>query len=526
MMLTSSLAGGLVALWFGFAPEWDLLNYHFYNPHAWLTGRSAIDIAPAQLQSYLNPTLYIPLYLIFQAFPVKVLVFVTGAIQGGQMILIYLIARQVIERHRMVPVSLLVVAGLGCLGPIFLNQLGSTPADTILSSLVLAGLLLILKSLDVSSGKKNFGIGLSAGILLGATVALKLTFAIYAVPLGLVLLVCGKPKNRLLLTFSYGIGAAAGFILMGGYWFLGLWQVYGNPFFPYFNSLFESPWISAVNFRDLRFMPRSLWEGLFYPYVWFEDPRRVWELKFTDLRILVLYPVMILLPLLRWRWLGKTSPSLRLLLVFLAISYFFWIKLFSIYRYLVIVEMLAPLTLLAVVMVSTKRARWVVITVTLLIASQFMVDFHRKIPTWRFNNQTEAAVADLDSDAMIIIDSYEPLAYLALWTPDNVPIIRIRANFMNTEQNSGGLYELAEQRITSHSGNFYLLHTETELQKTYMAADLSRVGLVLENTDECIPVFKRRIVESGLTPVLCPLQKLLTEDGDDSKPTTIASPDN
>lgn len=510
MLLTSALAGGLLALSFGFSAEWDLLNYHFYNPHALLTGRDAIDVAPAQMQSYLNPTLYIPLYLIFETFPIQVLVFVTGAIQGGQMVLVYLIAQQVIGRERIAPVGLLIVAGLGCLGPIFLNQLGSTPADTILSSLVLAGLLLILKSVDVSGGKECFRIGLMAGALLGAAVALKLTFAIYAVPLGLVLLVSGKPENRLRLVISYGVGTSAGFLLMGGYWFLNLWQVYGNPFFPYFNNVFESNWIGAGNFRDLRFMPRSLWESLFYPYIWYEDPRRVWEVDFKGLRILVLYPVMFLLPLLRWRWLGKTSPSLRLLLVFLAVSYFFWIRLFSIYRYLVIIEILAPLTLLAVVLVMTERARWGVLALALLIASQFQVDFHRNIPTWRFNNQTVTALADLDSDAMIIIDSTEPLAYLALWTPDDVPIIRIRANFMNAAQNSGRLYDLAEQRIKSHAGKFYLLHTEPELQKTYMTADLERVGLALENTDDCIPVFGQRVVQRWFTPVLCPLEKGVT----------------
>jgi hypothetical protein len=33
----------------GLDSNWDLRNYHLYNPHAWLTGRMAIDIAPAQL---------------------------------------------------------------------------------------------------------------------------------------------------------------------------------------------------------------------------------------------------------------------------------------------------------------------------------------------------------------------------------------------------------------------------------------------------------------------------------------------
>ena len=48
----------------GFDANWDLKNYHLYNVHAWFTGRMATDIAPAQLQSWHNPLLDVPLYLI------------------------------------------------------------------------------------------------------------------------------------------------------------------------------------------------------------------------------------------------------------------------------------------------------------------------------------------------------------------------------------------------------------------------------------------------------------------------------
>ena len=48
----------------GVDANWDLRNYHLYNVHAWFTGRGAMDIAPAQLQSWHNPLLDVPLYLI------------------------------------------------------------------------------------------------------------------------------------------------------------------------------------------------------------------------------------------------------------------------------------------------------------------------------------------------------------------------------------------------------------------------------------------------------------------------------
>ena len=37
--------------------NWDLLNYHLYNGFAFLHSRSARDLLPTGLQSYLNPVL-------------------------------------------------------------------------------------------------------------------------------------------------------------------------------------------------------------------------------------------------------------------------------------------------------------------------------------------------------------------------------------------------------------------------------------------------------------------------------------
>ena len=90
ILIIGALSGGFAAVWFGFALDWDLLNYHLYNPHALLSGRGAIDIAVAQQQTFFNPTLFIPVYLAFKFLPAQLFVFLVGAIQGSQLLLIYL----------------------------------------------------------------------------------------------------------------------------------------------------------------------------------------------------------------------------------------------------------------------------------------------------------------------------------------------------------------------------------------------------------------------------------------------------
>ncbi len=509
MLIVSALLGGVAALWLGFELDWDLLNYHLYNPHALLTGRSGVDFAVAQQQGFLNPTLYIPVYLAFKYLPAWVLVFIVGAIQGGQILLIYLIAEKVVVKQ--VPrLSLLVVAILGCLGPVFLGQLGATPADTILSALVLAGLLLVLGGLEPERKARIGRIGLFAGVLLGVAVALKLTMAIYAVALGIVLLFGYRREGQLHLVLSYATGAAVGFLLAGGVWFLHLWLTYGNPLFPYFNSIFESPWIETASYRDVRFMPKSMLERLIYPYLWFNDPHRVWEMPFRDIRVLLLYPVMFLLPLLRWKFLGQKAPALRILLVFLGLSYILWISVFSIYRYLAVVEMLAAVALFASVVAISDGKKWVVLVLMVLVASQFLVDFSRQPTSWQLDPETQTALSGLAPDSMLIIDSYEPLAYLALWVPENVPIIRIRANFMNPDNDSTPLAREAARRVDKHQGRYYLLNTSAQADQPFMTRDLERVGLSLTTPENCKPVFMDEELQKKLTPVICELQELNT----------------
>src|SRR5205814_4678725 len=52
--------GALASVFLGQDANWDLRNYHLYNGYAALHGRFPADLAPANLQSWINPTLDIP----------------------------------------------------------------------------------------------------------------------------------------------------------------------------------------------------------------------------------------------------------------------------------------------------------------------------------------------------------------------------------------------------------------------------------------------------------------------------------
>ena len=64
-MIAGSLAAGAAYAWFaGEDINWDWRNYHEYNAFALINGRYDWDVAPAGIQTFLNPLAYVPAYLL------------------------------------------------------------------------------------------------------------------------------------------------------------------------------------------------------------------------------------------------------------------------------------------------------------------------------------------------------------------------------------------------------------------------------------------------------------------------------
>jgi hypothetical protein len=507
LLLVACLAGGLGALHFGFALEWDLLNYHLYNPHALMTGRQAIDVAPAQLQTFLNPALHLPMYLVFKYSNAAVLVFIIGVLQGSQLVLLVLILEQLTGQGITRRWQLLTIAVLGLFGPIFLNQLGGTQGDTLLSVLVLAGLLTILRELKQNDASTTLRAGIFGGLLLGMACGLKLTMALYALSLALASFFCFRASTRWRIVSGLALGGILGVLLTGGVWFIYQWQLYGSPLFPYLNNIFGSAWIGQVSYRDIRWIPVSINEWLFYPLLWLMDPHEVWEFKFRDIRVPLVVAIVFIMPLLSWRRMREKAPALGLVWLFLAFSYVLWIKLFSIYRYLSVVELLAPVVIFCSFFLYVRSTRGLLVLLLALVATQALVTHPRGPSNWEFQAGTTTALKDLPPDAMVIIDGYEPVAYAGLWLDDDIPMVRIRANFMSGTEPQHRLHEFAQETVRDHPGSHFLLLPGVEMDAPFIADDLAWVGLSLGDTMACRPVFTSDELQNQLKLMLCPLQR-------------------
>ena len=80
--------------------------------------------------------------------------------------------------------------------------------------------------------------------------------------------------------------------------------------------------------------------------------------RFRDIRVPLALLAVFLLPLLGWRRLRAKRPALLLVCLFLAASYLLWLKVFSIYRYLSVLELLAPVVLFGAAAKPIKWAPW------------------------------------------------------------------------------------------------------------------------------------------------------------------------
>lgn len=142
--LLAPFAFGLLALRYGQDHNWDLQNYHRYNPYALLNGKVGLDLAPAQWQSYFNPALDLLYYGLTAALPAPLAGFIMGTLHGVNAVLVLAIARVLLQgagaRYRLP----LLLALAGCLAPGFLSELGNSMGDNMTALCVLGSLLIVL----------------------------------------------------------------------------------------------------------------------------------------------------------------------------------------------------------------------------------------------------------------------------------------------------------------------------------------------------------------------------------------------
>ena len=361
--------------------NFDLLTYHYYNAYALLHGRLFIDNAPVDLSSMINPIMDVPIYLMMHSLPGRLEGAIVGAVQGLNPVLIFFIARKL----RFRPVLCVLAALIATISGGFASELGNSMGDTIVSIPLLLGILWVLIGFERESGASRAGrhsnrhsvskqarpAYFGAGAMFGLGLGFKFSEVAF-VGAALLCLVVNRARVRSMLdrVLSAGIGFILGLIASYGWWGYLLWRRFDDPFaftqwsLHFFPSKYLPP--LSVHLPGSPFTARSIEQLLFYPLYWWHNGGLVGEISIKERSIPVAFVLAwafvivgagarlfhaVRVRLLRTNEKALLQPDLGRSLDGYVISVFLvclivWGQLFGIYRYVLVLEELAPVVAL------------------------------------------------------------------------------------------------------------------------------------------------------------------------------------
>jgi hypothetical protein len=497
LMLAAPVLMALAAIAGGKEAGWDLQNYHWYIPYALINHRLGIDIAVAHHATYYNPLLDMPLYWLGTHGPAWLVGAFLGALFGVVVALVGAIAYQVLAGSTALRVALAtLVAVCGISGAGALLALGDTANDVPAAIGVFAALWMLLRCYaqlrTVDMTWQLSWLLVLAGLCAGVSAGLKLTTATYA--LGLLIATFVTPRTwskRCSTTALLGIGMLCGFLLVAGWWFWRMWEYGHNPLFPYFNHWFHSPLLVEGSYRDSSSIDALSWRDKWLlPWLMTENSLRVSELQFRDARILIAY---VLVPIATLVMLGSTlvkrhaasvvavqPGNVKFLFCFAAVAYLAWLNMFCIYRYLVPLEMLAPLLItVAMLCLPISRTLQVAGLLGLAVVVQMTMNVDPPRQDWRgsYVNVQVPPLARLPN-SVVLLAGTSPLAFVIPSITEAHRFLRIDGWMVHKDDRSSGLAREMRSAVAQHRGPLLLLFSPDEQARAVMAAQAYGLHIV------------------------------------------------
>lgn len=515
------IMSGWLSSYFGKELSWDLANYHYYAPFAFLHSRQAIDFWPSSyLHQYINPTIDLLSYVLINQFTPWMAEFILGAIHGINVWLLFLIAKKYVDGKFKNSFALF-IAVFSLYGPTVLLGTGSFQNDNLITLFTLSFVLFQLTALDeyIIFAKFPLKLVTVAGLLLGLGFGLKLIVGIYILGAIIASFLLPIPlHDRFKFILILGGATAFGMVLSAGHWMLMMWQQHHNPLFPFFNNIFQSPDFLPTNWRDTRFLPKNIWQWIFYPFYFAWDGRTS-DISFRDFRFPIVYGLFIIAGI-SWLWkkaqhsqIEKISLTQYWLFLFFIFSYFIWQYYFSIARYLATLEMLSPLVIFLLInrifITNSSRRASLFIAFYFIVLSMLPVTAMRA--SWYdstfFNVQLPNSVAHTPKATVLVAyPAYvmnrdpRPQQYLIPFLPSHWRFIGIP--FWNDKYRfdivTAGkiLTQLQKEKNT-----IYLLAADNSIAELYRAA--RQFNLFASGT--CEKIYSDRQIVSHLDTLLCPV---------------------
>ena len=453
--------------------NWDLRNYHIRDPYTVFQGRMDVDLDPASMQSYFNPTLDLPFYALSTgplAYYPRLLAAVMGLPFGALILSVLLLS------HRLFgslggftgPLVTILAAGSAVTGAATLTQLGTTFNEVPVAALVVFGLLSGLPRPDqllAASGGKRMAL---AGLLFGAAAGLKLTALIHAPAFCITLLFFMPFARWLRSVVAFSVGWAISFLLLAGWWLVELYARFGNPFFPMFNGYFRSPWYPPTDIYDAHFLPNSPLQWVFYPFWWLVEPSRInSDLEYRDPRLAFFLVAVVVA--LGWTLFSRNREAVaagrarNVIVVYAVIAYGFWLYSFSIMRYGIVLEITGTFTVVIVLAQITQsiRTRYrspllvgVVAAVAIFYGLWTRPSDYGHIP---YGTQVFAVDMSWTPKDTLFIAITGPTAYVTAFVPPDRDVQTIGFSYLNRLAADWLLTKRSREIVASHRGPIELL---------------------------------------------------------------------
>lgn len=477
--LALALVPGLVlVLLRGVDTNWDLRNYHLYNPHAWWTGRMLLDIAPAQLQTWHNPLLDLPLYLLATSGLDMRWTSLWLTLPFATAIYLLLRLQDLLSPTAPSRTSQVVLALLALSGAATWSTIGNSMNDGFVAAALLGSLWLVLKP-DTSTARH----WLLAGLLAGAMMGLKLTASAYCLALAVTAIAAsGTAQLRVQRVLGLGIGGLLGFLASYGWWGWKLWGLFGNPFFPYYNNLFKSPALALADYADDRFRAHGVTGVFELPFQLLQKSVSHSELYLRDPRLLIALAGSLVLVF----WLHRHAAQerlqarVRMVAVFVWSGFVLWALQYGIYRYVALLELLGVLALVLALQ-RLPQARGLT-----MVAALVLVSVATSRPDWGHSRHTVPrfgiAAMPVESNAMVLVAGNEPVAYAVLGLPPDVPMVAL-ANSIQIPETCTGLQQRARQALAAHPGPLWLLAQDAAAMSR--SESLVKYNYKLERAGSC-----------------------------------------
>lgn len=454
--------------------NWDLQNYHFYDPWAWLAGRSLDwDIAAAQLQTFHNPLPDVPFYALVMAGASPRLITLWLALPTG--IAAYFTVRvawrlfrdlDVVERIGATAAAI----AIGFTGAMGVGQLGSTTNEWLVTAFTMAALWLLLREFREGPAPRSIIVLAIAGLLMGVASGLKLTAATYAAGLGVALLTRHAPLRVSVHAAAwYAGGVGIGLLIAHGPWSYALWTHFDNPLFPYGNRWFRSAWWDLHAALPTRFGPHSLRDWVLLPFELLAPrPGFVTEVSYVDGRLPLLYALTLIAaggfvlarlrqtPLARPASFRTSSHDWRFAATFVAVSFVVWALVHSILRYTIPIELMSGVLIVGALgyLLRPPHATIAIVCTLVMLWTTTVWSEWGRVPfgaSW-----FDVRVPPVEPNALVLLTVDAPMSYVLPFFPPDARHVGIRSNVNGPERRNALAAKIAAV-VRDHRGPIYAL---------------------------------------------------------------------